>query len=184
VWTPRALPDGGLELTYLSKDGEEGYPGNLRATVVYRLTDSGELHIDYAATTDKATVVNLTNHSYFNLRGAGSGDVLGHRLTIDAGRYTPVDKGLIPTGKLPSVGGTPFDFRKSTAIGARIEQPGEQLRAGGGYDHNWALDTGGNLQRLAVRVEEPESGRVLEIYTTEPGVQFYSGNFLDGSVKG
>jgi aldose 1-epimerase len=184
VWTPRELPDGGLELTYLSQDGEGGYPGNLKAVVTYHLTDANELRIDYAATTDKDTVVNLTNHAYFNLKGAGSGDILGHLVTLAADRFTPVDAGLIPTGELRSVNGTPFDFRKPTAIGARIGQGDEQLKLGRGYDHNWVLSQSGNGLRLAARVEEPSSGRVLEVRTTEPGIQFYTGNFLDGTVKG
>ena len=184
VWTPRELPDGGLELTYSSKDGEEGYPGNLKATVTYHLTDANELHIDYAATTDKDTVVNLTNHSYFNLKGAGEGDILGHIVTLNADRFTPVDAGLIPTGELRPVAGTPFDFRKATAIGARINQNEEQLTLGKGYDHNWVLNKRGNALTLAARVEEPSSGRVLEVHTTEPGIQFYTGNFLDGTIKG
>jgi aldose 1-epimerase len=184
IWTPRELPDGGLELTYLSKDGEEGYPGNLKVTVVYHLTDANELKIDYSATTDKATVLNLTNHSYFNLKGAGQGDILGHLLTLEANRYTPVDAGLIPTGELRAVSGTPFDFTKSTAIGARIDQNDEQLKLGKGYDHNWVLNNGGKALSLAARVVEPSSGRVMEVSTTEPGVQFYTGNFLDGTIKG
>jgi aldose 1-epimerase len=184
VWTPRPLPDGGLALTYLSKDGEGGYPGNLTVTVTYHLTDANELKIDYAATTDKDTVVNLTNHAYFNLKGAGSGDILGHQVTINADRFTPVDSGLIPTGDLRSVNGTPFDFRKATPIGARIEQNDEQLKLGNGYDHNWVLNKSGDGLSLAARVEEPESGRVLEVYTTQPGMQFYTSNFLDGSIKG
>src|SRR5580704_4342971 len=182
VWTPRELPDGGLELTYLSKDGEAGYPGNCKVTVVYHLTDANELKIEYAASTDKDTVVNLTNHSYFNL--SGGGDILGHMLTLTADRYTPVDSGLIPTGELKAVAGTPFDFRKSTAIGARIGQDDEQLQRGKGYDHNWVLNRGDAGLALAVRVKEPESGRVLEVLTTEPGVQFYTANNLDGSIKG
>jgi aldose 1-epimerase len=183
LWTARVLPDGGLSLSYLSKDGEQGYPGNLAVTAVYHLTDAGELRIDYTATTDKDTVLNLTNHSYFNLKGAGDGDILQHRLTLNADRFTPVDSGLIPTGELRSVNGTPFDFRKSTAIGARIEQNDEQLKLGHGYDHNWVLNGGTGL-RLAAHVEEPGSGRVLEVYTDQPGVQFYTGNFLDGAIKG
>ena len=184
VFKSRALPDGGLELTYLSKDGEEGYPGNLNVTIAFHLTDAKELKIDYAATTDKDTVVNLTNHSYFNLKGAGSGDVLGHLVVLNADRYTPVDSTLIPTGELAGVAGTPFDFRKATAIGARIDQANEQLKIAGGYDHNWVLNKSGNALTLAARVEEPTSGRTMEVYTTEPGLQFYTGNFLDGTVKG
>lgn len=182
VWTPRELPDGGLELTYLSKDGEEGYPGNCKVTVVYHLTDDNELKIDYSATSDKDTVVNLTNHSYFNLKG--SGDILGHMLTLNADHFTPVDSGLIPTGVLKPVAGTPFDFRKSTGIGERIEQADEQLKLGKGYDHNWVLNKKGSELSLAARVEEPTTGRVMEVRTTEPGIQFYTGNFLDGSLKG
>ncbi len=184
VWTPRELPDGGLELTYLSKDGEEGYPGNLKVIVTYRLTDANELKIDYSATTDKDTVLNLTNHAYFNLKGAGNGDILGHVVTLNADRFTPVDAGLIPTGELRDVSGTPFDFRKATAVGARIEQNDEQLKLGKGYDHNWVLNKDGAAPSLAARVEEPSSGRVLEALTDQPGVQFYTGNSLDGSIKG
>ena len=184
VWTAHELPDGGLQLTYVSKDGEEGFPGNLTATVVYHLTDANELKIDYSATTDKPTVVNLTNHSYFNLKGAGTGDILDHLVTIHADRFTPVDAGLIPTGELRSVEGTPFDFRQSTAIGARIEKDDEQLKLGKGYDHNWVLNRRGNGLSLAAHVEEPTTGRVLEVLTTEPGLQFYTGNFLDGTLKG
>ena len=185
VWTARELPGGGLELAYLSKDGEEGFPGNLQATVTYHLTDANELRIDYAATTDKPTVVNLTNHSYFNLKGAGSGDILGHLLTLHADRFTPVDAGLIPTGELRAVAGAPFDFRKPEAIGSRIEQNDEQLRLGHGYDHNWVLNRGADAGLfLAARVEEPSSGRVLEVLTRQPGIQFYTGNFLDGTIHG
>jgi aldose 1-epimerase len=184
VWTPRELPDGGLELTYPSTDGEEGFPGNLTATVTYHLTDANELRIEYSAITDKDTVVNLTNHSYFNLKGAGSGDILGHLVRLNADRFTPVDAGLIPTGELRSVKGTPFDFRKPGAVGAHIEESDEQLKLGHGYDHNWVLNrTNGGLV-LAAHVEEPTSGRVLEVRTTEPGVQFYTANFLDGTIKG
>ena len=184
VWNDKRLDDAGLALSYLSADGEEGFPGNLDVTVVYRLTDADELRIDYAATTDRETVVNLTNHSYFNLAGAGSGDVLDHRVMLNAGRMTPVDAGLIPTGELRDVAGTPFDFRTSTAIGARIGHADEQLGLGSGYDHNWVLTRNGGGLALAARVEEPVSGRVMEIFTTEPAIQLYSGNFLDGSVTG
>ena len=184
VWTPRQLADGGVELTYTSKDGEEGFPGNLKATVAYHLTAADELKIDYSATTDKDTVVNLTNHSYWNLKGAGNGTILDHLLTIHASKFTPVDSGLIPTGELKPVAGTPFDFTKPTAVGARIEQNDEQLKLGKGYDHNFILDRSGAGLSLAARVEEPATGRVMEVDTTEPAVQFYTGNFLDGTLKG
>jgi aldose 1-epimerase len=189
VWTVKAAAnekEPKLVLSYLSHDGEEGYPGNLDVTVTYTVTDADELKIDYRATTDKPTVVNLTNHSYFNLAGAGSGDVLKHELTINASRFTPVAKGLIPTGELRAVAGTPFDFTKPTAIGARIGADDEQLKLGLGYDHNWVLDRDkdGPQLALAARVSEPTTGRIMEILTTEPGLQFYSGNFLDGSDVG
>lgn len=180
VWTARELSGGGIELTYISKNGEEGYPGNLKAVVTYRLSNANELRIDYRATTDRTTVVNLTNHTYFNLKGGG--DVMGHLLTLNADRFTPVDAGLIPTGEIRGVSGTPFDFRQPTSIGARIGQDDEQLKLGKGYDHNWVLN--GTGLRLAARVEEPSTGRVLEVITTEPGIQFYSGNFLDGTIHG
>jgi aldose 1-epimerase len=189
VWTAKTLSakDGqSLELSYLSKDGEEGFPGNLKVSVVYTLKDSNALSIAYSATTDKKTVLNLTNHSYFNLAGEGSGDILGHLLMIQADKFTPVDASLIPTGELRDVAGTPFDFRKSTAIGARINQDDEQLKLGSGYDHNFVLRAvPESLEFLgAARVVEPTSGRVLEVFTTEPGVQFYTGNFLDGKTPG
>jgi aldose 1-epimerase len=184
LWNANKLSGQSLELTYLSKDGEEGYPGNLSVTVVYALTDNNELQIDYTATTDKDTVVNLSNHSYFNLAGQGEGDILAHQLTLNADRFTPVDQGLIPTGELRNVEGTPFDFRQPHAIGERIESADEQIALGGGYDHNFILNRTGDGLSLAARVTEPNSGRVMEVLTTEPAIQFYTGNFLDGTIRG
>lgn len=172
-----------LELNYTSKNGEAGYPGNLAVKVIYTLTEKDELKIQYSATTDQETVVNLTQHSYFNLAGAGAGDILAHRLQINATRFTPTDAGSIPTGELRSVKGTPFDFTAPMTIGARIEQADEQLKFGGGYDHNFVLNRGGNSPVFAARVYEPASGREMEVSTTEPAMQFYAGNFL-ADVRG
>jgi aldose 1-epimerase len=172
-----------LHLHYLSKDGEEGYPGNLSVNVIFTITNSNELKIEYSATTDKKTVVNLTNHCYFSL--AGSGNILENKLTLHAARFTPVDATLIPTGELRSVASTPFDFRESTVVGARIEQDNEQLKLGHGYDHNWVLDAGiTKTPALAASLYDPSTGRVLEVLTTEPGIQIYTGNFLDGTIHG
>lgn len=182
VWDARAVGPS-LVLHYLSKDGEQGYPGNLDVTVTYTLTNSNELKIGYRAVTDKDTVLNLTNHSYFNLKGAGEGDVLGHELTINAAAFTPVDANLIPTGVIANVAGTPFDFRKSTPIGKRIGSTDQQLTFGKGYDHNFVLAGAPNALKWAARVHDPVSGRTLEILTSEPGIQFYSGNFLDGALR-
>jgi aldose 1-epimerase len=174
----------GLKLAYTSADGEEGYPGNLKCRVTYLLTNDDELRIEYEATTDKATVVNLTHHGYWNLTGARR-DILGHELMLDADRFTPVDEGLIPTGELRPVAGTPLDFATPVAIGARINADNEQIRFGGGYDHNFVLNApAGDGPDLAARVTEPTTGRVMEVLTTEPGIQFYSGNFLDGTLTG
>jgi aldose 1-epimerase len=170
-----------LELRYVSKDGEEGYPGNLDVTATYTWTDNNELRLDYKATTDKLTVVNLTQHSYFNL--AGKGDILGHVVMIKSDKITPVDDTLIPTGKFMPVKGTPFDFNKPTAIGARIGADCEQIKFGGGYDHNFVIAKGAGLGLMA-RVTEATTGRTLEVLSTEPALQFYSGNFLDGHLTG
>jgi aldose 1-epimerase len=180
VWKAKPIADG-VELTYLSKDGEAGYPGNLSAVVHYTLVN-GDLRIEYSATTDKDTVVNLTNHSYFNL--SGQGDILNHQLTLHASRFTPVDAGLIPTGELKSVASTPFDFRTATAVGARINADDEQLHRGHGYDHNWVLDSGPGQLAEAAELYDAASGRVLKVLTDQPGIQFYSGNFLNGSIPG
>jgi aldose 1-epimerase len=187
VWTGREMKTSAgpaVVLTYLSKDGEEGYPGNLRVRVVYTLTNNDELKIDYTATTDKDTVINLTHHSYFNLAGEGNGDILNHRVTIVANRFVPTDAGSIPTGELRRVASTPFDFLKPHAIGERINQNEEQLKFGNGYDHTWVINGRAGTMRLAATAYEPTSGRVMQVWTTEPGMQFYTGNFLDGTLTG
>jgi aldose 1-epimerase len=185
VWDARTVvgPEGpSLELRYVSKDGEEGYPGNLNVTATYTWSDDNALKLEYRAMTDKATVVNLTQHSYFNL--AGNADILGHVVTMPADKFTPVDSTLIPTGELKSVDNTPFDFRNPTAIGARINQDDQQLKFGKGYDHNWVINKPMGQLGLMARVTESSTGRVLEVRSTEPGLQFYSGNFLDGTLTG
>lgn len=186
LWAARPVEtqDGpALELKYTSKDGEEGYPGTLSVTALYTFTNNNELRLDYTANTDKPTVCNLTQHNYFNL--AGKGDILKHEMMIAAERFTPVDSGLIPTGEMRPVAGTPFDFRQPTAIGARVNADDPQLKFGGGYDHNWIINKkqAGALE-LQARVTEPASGRILEVLSTEPGLQFYCGNFLDGHLVG
>jgi aldose 1-epimerase len=187
VWQARSwiTPDGpALELSYVSKDGEEGFPGNLKVTALYTLGDSNELRLNFTATTDQPTVCNLTHHSYFNLRGQGNGDILGHEVYINSDKTTAVDKELITTGKFAPVDGTPFDFRKSTAIGARINDADQQLQYGPGYDHNWVINKLMAQPGLQARVYEPTTGRVMEVWSTEPGLQFYAGNFLDGTITG
>lgn len=187
VWKADPFQDRtgvGVRLEYTSADGEEGYPGTVTAHVVYTLTPENRLMVDYHATSDKPTVINLTQHSYFNLGGSRTTDILGHELLINADRYTPVDEGLIPTGELAPVDGTPFDFRTATTIGARINTANVQLERGKGYDHNYVLTRSGDGLQLAARVYEPITGRTLEITTTEPGVQLYTGNFLDGTITG
>jgi len=182
IWQGRAIPDG-VEMTLVSKDGDQGFPGTLTVHVRYTVHHAA-LRIDYSVSTDKDTVVNLTNHSYFNLAGDGKGTILGEELMLPADKYTPVNAGLIPTGVLAPVEGTPFDFRKSTVIGARIHDDNEQLKIAGGYDHNWVLRGANGEVKTAARVYDPASGRVLTVTTTEPGVQFYSGNFLTGARFG
>ena len=186
VWTANEIEgsEPSLELTYFSKDGEEGYPGNLNAKVVYTLTNDNGIKIDYSATTDKDTIINLTNHSYFNLAGQGNGDVLKQMMMINSDQITPVDATQIPTGKILNVAGTPFDFRTPTPIGARINEDNPQLKNGKGYDINYILDRKGPGLELAARAYDPASGRELEVYTTQPGIQLYTGNFLDGTIHG
>jgi len=185
VWQghPLDTPNGpALELTYTSKDGEEGFPGTLKVRAIYTVTKDNALRVDFIATTDKDTVVNLTHHSYFNF--TGKGDILGHVLYINADKYTPVDSTLIPRGGPQPVAGTPFDFRAPTAIGARVTQDNEQLKLGNGYDHNWVISKPLGKLGLQARVTEATTGRIMEVWSTEPGLQFYTGNFLDGSIKG
>lgn len=187
VWDAKPIAEldwRGVELHYRAKDMEEGYPGNLEVTVTYKLFDDNRLSAEFAATTDKATPVNLTQHTYFNLQGEGEGTILGHELMLNASRYNPTDNTSIPNGELADVTGTPFDFRKAKPIGQDIEQSHEQLEFGAGYDHNFVLDKEDGELSLAARVYEPNSGRVMEVHTQEPGIQFYCGNFLSGRLKG
>jgi aldose 1-epimerase len=189
VWNAQPLETihgPSLVLTYFSKDGEEGFPGNLQVTAIYTLTEDNALKLDFTATTDQPTVVNLTHHSYFNLAGQGNGDILKHLVQINANRFTPVDSTLIPTGELRPVANTPFDFRQPTTISARINDPrDEQIQFGGGYDHNWVLNQlAPDALSLAACVHEPTTGRTMEVWTTAPGMQFYTGNFLDGTITG
>lgn len=182
VWTGKEIPSG-VEMTLISPDGDQGFPGTLTAHVRYTLA-GGALKIDYTETSDKPTVVNLTNHSYFNLGGEGSGTILDEVMMINGDKLTPTDAGLIPTGQMPSVKNTPFDFTKPTPIGERINADDPQLKTAGGYDHNWILNGPNGTMKLAAKVHDPKSGRTLTVTTTEPGVQFYTGNFLDGSISG
>lgn len=181
VWTGKEIPDG-VEMTLVSPDGDQGFPGELTAHVKYTLHGDA-LHIDYTASTTKPTVTNLTNHSYFNLAGEGNGTILDETIEINADKYTPTDAGLIPTGVEP-ITGTPFDFRKPTEIGKRINDDNQQLKTAGGYDHNWVLNGPNGQMKLAAKVHDPKSGRILTVTTTQPGVQFYTGNFLDGTITG
>jgi aldose 1-epimerase len=187
VWTGKEMKTKAgpaVALTYLSKDGEEGYPGNLNVRVVYTLTNNDEIKIDYSATTDKDTVINLTEHSYFNLAGEGNGDILNTIVTINGNRFLPTDAGSIPTGELRNVKGTPFDFLTPHAIGARINQDEEQLKLGNGYDHTWIINGRPGTLRYAAMAYDTTSGRTMQVWTTEPGMQFYTGNFLDGTLTG
>jgi aldose 1-epimerase len=181
VWAAQEIDDG-VELNYVSKDGEENYPGNLSATVTYRLNDANELRLDYYASTDRDTIINLTNHSYFNL--AGSGTILNHELQIQADAFTPIDETLIPTGEIRDVAGTAMDFRSSTSIGALMDKDDDQLRFARGYDHNFVLRGEPGTLRTIAKLYEPQSGRTMEVITTQPGLQFYSGNYLDGTLVG
>jgi aldose 1-epimerase len=182
VWEAREI-NNGVELTYVSKNGEQGFPGTLTTTVRYTVSGN-ELRIEYSATTDADTVLNLTNHSYFNLKGQGNGNILDHQMKINAHRFTPTNANLIPTGELAPVAGTPFDFLKSTVIGLRIDADNQQLKLAHGYDHNWVLDGDGRKVEVAAEAYEPTTGRVLEVLTDQPGIQFYTGNFLDGTITG
>lgn len=186
VWKAEVIntQEPGVKLSYLSKDGEEGYPGNLNVNVTYTLTDKDELKIGYHANTDKKTIINVTNHTYFNLQGEGEGDILDHIIKIDADRITPGKEGLIPTGELKEVSGTPFDFREARKIGARIDADDPQLDLGPGYDHNWVLNNWNESLQKVVTLYEPQTKRLMEVLTTEPGMQFYTGNFLDGTILG
>jgi aldose 1-epimerase len=184
IWDVEKSGENGLIFSYTSPDGEEGFPGELKVKMIYTLTDDNEFKVTYEAETDKATPVNLTHHSFFNLNGAGNGNVLDHTLQLNASEYTPVNEVLIPTGEVASVKETPFDFTDPTTIGERINQENQQLKFGGGYDHNWVLDKTGNDLSQAAVISSPQTGIEMEVWTTEPAIQFYSGNFLDGSVTG
>lgn len=184
LWDVESASSSEIVFSYSSPDMEGGYPGTVNVKVKYQLTNDNALKIEYFANSDKNTVLNLTNHTYFNLKDAGKSTINDHLMYINADIYTPVDGGLIPTGELASVQGTPFDFLNATAIGARVDAEHEQLKAGMGYDHNWVLNTNGDVAILAAKVTEPETGRIMEVYTNEPGIQFYGGNFLDGSIAG
>lgn len=184
IWNAKVLGENKVSFSYLAKDGEEGYPGNLFVNVTYTLTDDNALQIDYLATTDKATPVNLTNHTYFNLDGEGAPTILNQELMLNADAFTPVDQGLIPAGEIRPVKGTPFDFRAPKAIGKDINTDNQQLKYGMGYDHNWVLNKGKGGMTLAATLYAPENGRLMQVYTDQPGIQFYSGNFLDGRLTG
>ncbi|WPR75031.1 aldose epimerase family protein [Algoriphagus sp. NG3] len=184
IWEVEKSGDNSLVFSYTSPEGEEGFPGELKVKMIYSLTDDNEFKVTYEAETDKATPVNLTHHSFFNLSGAGNGNVLDHTLQLNASKYTPVNDVLIPTGEVATVKGTPFDFTSATQIGERIDQENEQLKFGGGYDHNWVLDKSGSELTQAAVISSPQTGIEMEVWTTEPAIQFYSGNFLDGTIKG